>query len=114
MRGILHIGYTGKRAARDGSGTQEAVLYATFSTFGKVPDVATNLTLNFEFMKKGGESQVEKLDITDEFYTEMAREKQWILLEHEIVITPPEGGVAGGGMVPGVDEWEDIESEVHN
>ena len=104
--------YTGKRAARDGSGTQEAVLYATFSTFGKVPDVASNLTLNFEFMKKGGESQVEKLDITDEFYTQMAKEKQWILLEHEIVITPPEDAIAGGGMTPGVDKWEDVESEV--
>ena len=28
------------------------------------------------------------------------------------MITPPEGAVAGGGMTPGVDKWEDIESEV--
>ena len=52
-----------------------------------------------------------KLDITDEFYTELAKEKQWILLDHEIVITPPEEEVSGG-MTPGVDEWEDIETEV--
>ena len=103
--------YTGKQAVRDGSGST-AILYATFSTFGKVPDVDSELTLNFEFMRKDGTSQVEKLDITDEFYTELAKEKQWILLEHEIVITPPEGAIAGGGMTPGVDKWEDIESDV--
>ena len=72
----------------------------------------SELTLNFEFMRKDGTSQVEKIDITDEFYTQMAIEKQWILLEHEIVITPPEGAIASGGMTPGVDEWEDIESDV--
>ena len=104
------LNYTGKQTVRDGTGST-AILYATFSTFGKVPDVESNLTLNFEFMRKDGTSQVVKLDITDEFYTELAKEKQWILLDHEIVITPPEEEVSGG-MTPGVDEWEDIETEV--
>ena len=104
------LDYTGKQTVRDGTGST-AILYATFSTFGKVPDVESNLTLNFEFMRKDGTSQVVKLDITDEFYTELAKEKQWILLDHEIVITPPEEEVSGG-MTPGVDEWEDIETEV--
>ena len=104
--------YTGKRAARDGSGTQEAVLYTTFSTFGKIPDITTELALNFEFMKTDGNSQVEKIDITAMFDTPLVKEKQWILLDHEIVITPPEGAIAGGGMTPGVEKWEDVESEV--
>ena len=102
------MNYTGKKAARDGS---TAILYTTFSTFGKIPDVSTVYTLNFEFMKTDGSSQVEKLEITPMFDTPMVKEKQWILLDHEIVITPPEGA-AGGGMTPGVDEWMDIESEV--
>lgn len=104
--------YTGKQVARDGSGTQEAILYATFSTFGKIPEVATNLVLNFEFMKNDGESQVEKIDITQMFDTPIVKEKQWILIDHEIVITPPEGATTGGGLTPGVEKWEDVESDL--
>lgn len=103
--------YTGKETVRDGSGNT-AILYATFNTFGKVPDAENSLTLNFEFMKSDGTSHVEKLDITNEFHTKLAKEEQWILLDHEIVIIPPEGSVAGGGMIPGVKEWDDVETEV--
>ena len=46
------------------------------------------------------------------FETPMVKENQWILIDHEIVITPPENGVAGGGMTPGVDEWIEAETEV--
>ena len=103
------MNYTGKEAMRDGSGTT-ATLYTTYSTFGKIPDMTSTLTLNFEFMKKGGSSQVEKLDITPEFEKPLARNQQWILLEHEIVITPPEG--AAGGMTPSVDMWGDVEADI--
>ena len=104
--------YTGMQTVRDGTGST-AVLYATFSTFGKVPDVDSELMLNFEFVRKDGTSHVEKIDITDEFYTQLAIEKQWILLEHEIQITPPEGGGSGGGgLTPGVDKWEDLDVDV--
>jgi hypothetical protein len=63
-------------------------------------------------MKTDGNSQVEKIDITAMFDTPLVKEKQWILLDHEIVIMPPEGAIAGGGMTPGVEGWEDVESEV--
>ena len=105
------MNYTGKEVARDGTGAT-AVLYTTFSTFGKIPDMNSTLTLNFEFMKADGTSQVEKLDITPEFEKPLAKNEQWILLEHEIVITPPEGA-ATGGMTPGVEEWEEVETEVN-
>ena len=106
------MNYTGKQTVRDGTGST-AILYATFSTFGKVPDVDSELMLNFEFVRKDGTSQVEKIDITDELYTQLAIDKQWILLEHEIQITPPEGGGSGGGgLTPGIDQWEDVESDV--
>ena len=105
------MNYTGKEVARDGSGNT-ATLYTTFSTFGKLPDVSTVYTLNFEFMKPDGSSQVEKLDITPMFDTPLVKEKQWILLDHEIVITPPEGVIGSGGLTPGVDKWEDIEADV--
>lgn len=105
------LDYTGKQAARDGTGST-AVLYATFSTFGKLPDLPSTLTLNFEFRKKDGNSQVEKIDLTPEFGKPLALNEQWILLDHEIVITPPEGAESGGGMTPGVEEWENVEAEI--
>ena len=102
--------YTGKEVARDGS-SSTALLYTTFSTFGKLPNEQTMLTLNFEFTKKDGTSQVEKIDITSMFDTPMVKDNQWILLEHEIVITPPEGA-GTGGMTPGVDKWDNVESDI--
>lgn len=105
------LDYTDKQTVRDGSGST-AVLYATFSTFGKLPNLSSSLTLNFEFRKKDGDSQVEKIDLTQEFCRPLAINEQWILLEHEIVITPPEGSVSGGGMSPDVEAWEDVESVV--
>lgn len=104
------MNYTGKQAARDGNGST-AVLYATFSTFGKLPNLPSTLTLSFEFRKRDGSSQVEKIDITPEFEKPLAKNEQWILLDHEIVIVPPEGAI-GGGMSPGVDKWEDVTSEI--
>lgn len=109
---FFSMNYTGKQKARDGSETMEAVLYTTFNTFGKIPGVTTELMLNFEFVRSDGTSQVETLDITSMFDTPIVKEKQWILLDHEIVITPPEGAEVGGGMTPGVDKWEEVESEI--
>ena len=105
------MNYTGKRAAKSGESTV-ATLYATFNTFGKIPDIPSIYALNFEFMKRDGTSQVVKIDITDLFETPMVKENQWIILDHMIEITPPEGENQGGGMRPGVDEWKDIESEI--
>ena len=89
-----------------------ATLYSTFNTFGKIDGIPTICTLSFEFIKSDGFTQVEKIDITDLFDTPLVKEKQWILLEHEIVITPPEGAGSEGGMRPGVEEWTDVEAEI--
>ena len=97
---------------RTGEGGSTATLYATFNTFGKLPDKSTVYTMNFEFIKTDGSSQVEKLDITPMFDTPVVKNQQWILLEHEIVITPPPGSDSPGGMTPGVDEWGEIHTEI--
>lgn len=86
------------------------VLYATFTTFGKIPDMTSELTLNFEFVKSDGSSQVESIDITEVFKTPMAIENQWLLLDKEITITKPIGG--SGGMDPGVDGWKEEEADL--
>ena len=86
-----------------------AILNTTFTTFGKIEDLASVLYLNFEFTKNDGTTQVESIDITDVFKTPMAIENQWLLLDKEIVITEPTGT---GGVVPGVEGWKDIEADI--
>jgi len=103
--------YTGReRLPR--SGSTAATLYATFNTFGKIPDIKSIYSISFEFSLSDGSTQVEKIDITDMFDTPEVKDKQWILLEHEIEIKPPAGDGQSGGLSPGVEGWEDIKSEI--
>lgn len=95
-------------SAADGSTT--ATLYTTFNTFGKLPELPSRLTVTFEFMKRDGSSQTEEIDITEMFDTPLVKEQQWILIDHEIELSPPEGTPISGGMTPGVDDWKDVES----
>ena len=104
---FISMDYKGERRSSE----ELTTLYATFNTFGKLPDHQSVYTLNFEFSRADGTSQVESIDITSLFDTEIVRDKQWIILDHEIVITPPEGGSAGG-MTPGVDEWKNVEEDL--
>ena len=101
--------YSGNKKRSSDGGSAE-VLYATFTTFGKIPDLTSELTLNFEFVKNDGSSQVESIDITEVFKTPMAIENQWLLLDKEITITKPIGG--SGGMDPGVDGWKEEEADL--
>ena len=87
-----------------------SVLYTTFTTFGKIPDNISELTLNFEFTKSDESTQIEKIDITEAFNTPMAIENQWILLDKEITITKP---VGSGGMEPGVEGWNEKNADLY-
>ena len=105
----FNMQYNGSQK-RASSENPAEVLHATFTTFGKIPDLTSELTLNFEFTKSDGSSQVESIDITEVFKTPMAIENQWLLLDKEITITKPIGG--SGGMDPGVDGWKEEEADL--
>lgn len=89
-----------------------AVAYASFNTFGKLPDVEGYLDITFEFNTVYNTVQTETVRVTDIFETEMAKEKQWILIDKTIEIIPPEDADTGGGMAPGVNEWEEKEGSI--
>ena len=100
--------YKGNKKSSSSSDSSE-ILHATFTTFGKIPDLTSELTLNFEFAKSDGSSQIETIDITEVFNTPQAIENQWLLLDKEITITKP---IGSGGMDPGVGGWLDEEADL--
>ena len=96
-------------AKRSLNGNPGNILHATFTTFGKIPDITSELTLNFVFSKSDGSTQVETIDMTEVFKTPLAIENQWLLLDKEITITKP---IGSGGMDPGVDGWKEEEADL--
>ena len=89
-----------------------AVAYASFNTFGKLPHTEGYLDVTFEFKTIYNTVQTETFRITDIFETEMAKENQWIIIDKVIEIIPPGGSDTGGGMSPGVTDWEQIEGSI--
>lgn len=86
------------------------VLCTLFNTFGKVEDVASNLTVRFDVITNDGTQYVKTLDISPTFLTEDARERHWLLIDYVLEI--PEPHHPGGGFDPGVEDWDEIHDEI--
>lgn len=93
------------------SDADTGVIYATFGTFGKLPDADNQLSITFELSTNYGKIYLAELDITDEYATENARVHQWIIIEKEIQIPEPSDD-GGSGLTPSVGEWDDIQSDI--
>lgn len=89
----------------------EAYIYTTFHTFGKLPDASNELSITFDIKTKDGRNLTTTLDITDKFSSPEAIEHQWILLD-QILNIPDMEPSDEGGFAPGVGEWEDIETDI--
>ena len=90
---------------------ESRVAYASFNTFGKLPEVEGYIEISFEFKTIDNSVQTETFRVTDLFDTPMVKDHQWIIIDKVIEIEPPEG-VEGGGLSPGVGEWEQIEGSI--
>ena len=106
--------YFGLNNGKDKNRTSDevAVAYASFNTFGKLPHTEGYIYITFEFNTIYNTVQTEKLRVTDMFETDIVKENQWIIIDKVIEIIPPEGVDTGGGMSPGVNEWEQIEGSI--
>ena len=98
--------------SRQPTGIETQVAYATFNTFGKLPEVEGYIEITFEFHMVNDEVQTETIRVTDMFDTPMVKENQWIIIDKMIEIVPPEGEGKGGGLSPGVTHWQQIEGEI--
>lgn len=100
------------RGQKTSDDNESAILYSTFNTFGKIDGIPSVYTVNLEFNLNDGSTITEQIDITDMFNTPQVEENQWIIIDKEIEIVPPEGSHGGGGMRPGIEGWEDIEADI--
>lgn len=91
---------------------RNTIVYATFSTFGRLPDVTNELHVTFDFITTYGTTYSETLDISVKFDEDDALEHQWILLDKDTVIEIPDPPKSGGGFNPGVGEWDDINTDL--
>lgn len=95
------------------SDSETRVAYSTFNTFGKLPDVEGYIEISFEFKTIYNTVQTETFRVTDLFDTPMVKDNQWIIIDKVIEIVPPEGEEeTGGGLSPGVADWEQIEGSI--
>ena len=91
---------------------ETTVGYATFNTFGKLPHTEGYIDISFEFNTIYNTTQTESFRVTEMFDTDQVKENQWIIVDKVIEIVPPEDVETGGGMSPGVSNWEEIESSI--
>lgn len=88
-------------------------IYSTFGTFGRLPGADNLLQASFEFTTTYGRQVDTTFNIALEFQKEDAIKHQWLLLDFEIEIPePPPGGDESGGLKPGVDDWENVDSRI--
>lgn len=89
------------------------IVYATFSTFGRIPGATNDLQVTFDFVTMYGTTYSETLDISVKFDEDDALEHRWILLDQDgIVIEVPEPPKNEGGFKPGVGNWDDVNTDL--
>lgn len=90
-------------------------IYTTFGTFGRLPGADNKLSASFEFVTTYGKQVDTTFNIALEFLKEDAIDRQWLLLDCEINIPPPEPGPnpGGGGFTPSVGDWGDVNTDIN-
>lgn len=97
-------------------GDNKDVLCATFNTFGKIPEVSSELFVTFNVIDTGGNLQSYTTSLDNIFKTEDAIERHWLIIHEEtFVIHPPENPnpqTGNGGFQPRVDDWQEEEGNI--
>lgn len=86
------------------AGDNKDVLCSLFNTFGKVEGITSELTVRFDIITNDGTQYAKTIDISNDFLSEDARERHWLLIDY--VLDIPEPHNPGGGFNPDMNDWE--------
>ena len=88
---------------------ENGLLTAKFNTFGWHKDIKEAQVLSLVFTDIAGHGHVHNFDISEQFPN---NEEQIIRIEVNIDIPKPETS-GDGGFVPKVDDWDEINTDIH-
>ena len=93
------------------SGENKDVLCAVFNTFGKIPEITSDLRVTFNVIDTAGNLVQYEANLDDTFKTEEAILYHWLLIDETFVIPNPQPNPnpGSGGFQPQVDDWEQEE-----
>lgn len=79
-------------------------LYTVFGTFGKLPFAENKVYLDITVTDSGGGQYRYIYDVTDQFDDEKNVNNKLVIIDE---IDIPEGNIGGGGLAPGVKDWDE-------
>lgn len=90
----------------------EAVICNVFNTFGRIPNIESDLKVTFDLKTIDGRSVNRTFDLTDLFESEDCIKHHWLLIDETIKVDPPPHPSTGGGFDPAVEDWEEERRDI--
>ena len=100
----------GRDEALDGE--DKDVLCAVFNTFGKIPEVTSDLLVTFNVIDTAGNLLQFPVNLDTVFESELCHLYHWLIIDDYIIDIPDPGTrptPSNGGFQPQVDDWEEEE-----
>ena len=100
----------GRDEALDGE--VKDVLCAVFNTFGKIPEVTSDLLVTFNVIDTAGNLLQFPVNLDTVFESELCHLYHWLIIDDYIIDIPDPGTTpnpGNGGFQPQVDDWEEEE-----
>ena len=94
------------------SGENKDVLCAVFNTFGKIPEVTSDLLVTFNIVDTAGNLLQYPVNLDAVFDSELCHLYHWLIIDDYIIDIPDPGNKpnpGNGGFQPQVDDWEEEE-----
>ena len=92
------------------AGDNKDVLCAVFNTFGKIPEVTSDLLVTFNIVDTAGNLLQYPVNLDKVFDSELCHLYHWLIIDDYVIDIPDPGNKpspGNGGFQPQVDDWEE-------